>query len=207
MHIAVDMDDVLVRFWPRVVRCFNKEYGENVQVEQETEWDRSAVKLSDHFGPDRAYGSWWDWWRDRHWLWSSCDAVDGAIGGLTQLRTDGHYVELLTHKPEWARREVTAWLARWHPPFDRLTIVPPGTPKPRASSATLLVDDKPDNCMDWTGSGRPAVLMDQPWNRHHVTTARWPVIGDHVAAVRAYSWHEVLRAIRALDERAGEEAA
>lgn len=198
LHVAVDADDVLVSFWPKVIETFNREFGEDVRLDEPGSWDDNKIKTSRHFGEGRRYQSWWDWWRDRHWLWATCDAVPGAIGGLAQLQADGHYVEILTSKPEWARREMTSWLAKWHPSFDRLTLVPMGEPKHAHSDADVLVDDKPANVFDWTGTGRHAVLFERPWLK--------PPLQGPRELHTASSWDRVLSVIDVLAEAAVREA-
>lgn len=197
MHLAIDLDDVVVDFWKRVQECYRKEFGEDVAPSNN--WSDNPIKASDHFGPDRAYETWWDWWRDRHWLWASCDAIDGAIGGLAELSADGHYLELVTHKPRWAQREATAWLGKWHPRFDRLTFVEMETPKAAVTDADVLVDDKPQNVAEWAMTQRSAVLFTQPWNRDHFATpTRLAGTLRHHAVYRADDWNDVTDIIERL---------
>lgn len=209
MHIAVDADDVLVSFWPRVLRCFNKEWGEDIGMDAQNDWGDNPLKRSDHFGEGRKYETWWDWWKDRQWLWSGCDAIDGAIGGLARLG-ERHYIELVTHKPDWARREMTQWLAEWHPHFDQLTLVHLDESKAEASDADLLIDDKPKNVYQWRQSGRPALLFTQPWNTY-LDQGVCPRIHQEPPSqetlerpslpcvVRADDWSDVLDLIAELD--------
>lgn len=191
LHLAVDCDDVLVDFWPRVLRCFNKEFGESLEMDAQNDWGDNPIKKSEHFGPGKAYASWWEWWRDRHWLWATCDAIPGAIGGLKALAERGHYVELLTHKPDWARREMTAWLAKWHPRFDRLTLVALEESKSTATDAKILIDDKPKNVREWIESDkkRHAILFTRPWN------VQWDWGVDNARLTRAETWADILTAL------------
>lgn len=189
LRIAVDMDDVVADFWPTVVRAFNTEFGADLSLEEQTGWDDNPIKTASVFGPDQAYEDWWAWWRDRHWLWATCPAVPGAIGGLAQLRAQGHYVELITAAPEWARREKTRWLSRWHPAFDRLTFTSLDQSKAEFSDATLLIDDKPQNVQEWIKSGRPAILFRRPWNTVVELDSDW--YGLELLYL-ANTWKEVL---------------
>ena len=182
MKIAVDLDDVVVDFFARVVQCYNKEFGERVAVEDVTGWDDNPIKKSSHFGDGQMFPNWWAWWESRG-LWSDCDAIDGAIGGLYELHADGHQVELLTSKPVWARPDLYKWLHEWNPYFDSLTIVDENSPdklsKAEVSDATLLIDDRPSNVYSWADAGRPAILFTQPWNvgtklyRHTYRASSW----------------------------------
>lgn len=188
MKIAVDMDDVVVDFYSRVVKCYNTEFGEKLQLSDITGWDDNPVKLSPFFGEGKVYPSWWAWWEDRAWLWGTCDVMDGAIGGLTTLHNAGHYIELLTSKPHWARRFTTEWLAKWHPYFDSLTIVDETSKQPKweVTDATLLIDDRPSNIEAWIAQGRQAILFDRPWNQDAGLPADVP---------RAHDWYDVVRLV------------
>lgn len=193
-RIAVDCDDVLVDFFPRVLAAHNKEFGTDLRPDDITTWDENPLKMSPHFGPGCMYATWWDWLRDRHWLWSTCDAVPGAVGGLSKLAAAGHHIELLTAKPAWAKREMTSWLAKWHPTFDQLTFVDLDGSKPEASQAMVLIDDRPQNVEEWCAAGRVAILFDRPWNRE-VSLAWHPLFGN---ATRAADWSEVLELMEIL---------
>ena len=185
MKIAVDLDDVVVDFFARVVKCYNKEFDELVSVDEVTGWDDNPIKKSPHFGDGKMFPNWWAWWESRG-LWSDCDAIDGAIGGLYALHAAGHQVELLTSKPVWARPDLYKWLHEWNPYFDSLTIVDedarPKLSKAEVSGATLLIDDRPSNVFEWNEAGRPAVLFTQPWNvgmrlfRHMYRASDWRTI-------------------------------
>lgn len=193
LHVAVDCDDVLVDFWPRVLRCFNTEFGANLAMDEQNDWGDNPIKRSGHFGPGKVYPTWWEWWRDRHWLWATCDAIPGAIGGLKAMGERGYTVELVTHKPEWARREMTSWLAKWHPHFDRLTLVSLEDSKAEATDATVLIDDKPQNVTEWVQSStdRSAILFTRPWNLDFEFPAN---------VHRADDWAEVLDTLETLED-------
>lgn len=180
-HIAVDADDCIVDFWARVEQCFETEFG--ISAGTANSWGDTKVK---HHFPAAGYDTWWDWLRDRHWLWGDCGVVPGALGGLAELRARGFYVDITTHKPGWARREMTRWLGRFHPGFDRLTIVDPETPKHAASDATLLIDDRIKNVEGWVETNRPAILFDQPWNKKR------SFVDAPILVQRAYDWREVV---------------
>lgn len=74
------------------------------------------------------------------------------------------------------------WLGKWRPPFQRVTIVD-RQPKWTVTDATLLVDDKSQNCKEFVAAGRRAVLFTREHNRSYQNLA------DGV--LRAYSWSDV----------------
>lgn len=186
LHIAVDLDDVVVDFWQGVVNSFNLEFG--YELVWNGPWD--DVMLKEHPGLRAAgYKSWWDWMRDREWLWAQFSAVPGAIAGVASLRASGCWVEALTSKPEWAEHNVWKWLGKWRPHFNQVTIVGNGTRKVDASAARILVDDKPANCKEFVFDNRHAILFDRMYRS--TSDGRLKVAGD---------WHEVLDIVAKLRE-------
>lgn len=173
MHIAVDLDDVVLDFVGGVIRAVNTEYGTKLRLEDVTNWELKKV-LNPIIGR-----SWWAWLRDREWLWANFDVVPGAIGGIDTLRRQGHYLELVTSKPEWAEHNVWKWLGKWRPAFNRVTIVGPKDRKVTMTDAEILVDDKPSNCAEFVLVGRGAILFDMPHNRGFKNLPRvdsWPML-------------------------------
>ena len=162
MKIAVDMDDVILDFKGLLKRTVLTEYGVDITERlEEGYWDLHGII-------DPIVGqSWWKWLRQRDWLWATADAIPGAIGSLDQLRRQGHYLEILTSKPEWAEPQVWKWLGKWRPPVNQVTIMSTnkGDSKANHSDADLLIDDKVQNCTEWLASGRRALLFAAPWNR------------------------------------------
>lgn len=179
-HIAVDMDDVLVDFVGGLVTAIATEYEVQITREQleECGWDLHPLL-------DPIVGrSWWSWLRDREWLWAGFPAVPGAIGGIDTLRRQGHYLELVTSKPEWAEHNVWKWLGKWRPPFNQVTVVSPKQNKVDHTPADILIDDKPDNCASFLAENRGAILFSAPHNKHYKPAA--PILK------RAADWSEVL---------------
>lgn len=192
MHIAVDQDDVMLDFIGRVRECFRKEFGfEGIPKYRGSPWGQEVVEFSKH--PrliEAGYDSWWDWLRERDWLWGTAEAVDGAIGGVRTLRAKGHYVEMITSKPRWAEPQVYRWLEKWRPPFQRVTIIDSvkGERKVDLTEARVIVDDKLETCKQFTEAGRWAVLFDR--GRVHTMEG---MLDPRLTV--AHDWGEVLTAI------------
>jgi 5'(3')-deoxyribonucleotidase len=183
LHVAVDLDDVVLDFWQGVLDSFNLEFG--YDLAWNGPWDDQALKQHPALLA-AGYGSWWDWLRDRDWLWGKVfKAVPGAVGGVKRLRHEGHYVECVTSKPEWAEYAVWQFQGRYRVPFSRITVVSTGQSKLDYTSADLIVDDRLETCREWAADGRRAVLFD----RVHGTTSE-PRI------TVAKDWHEVVDQVR-----------
>lgn len=181
MKIAIDIDDCVMDFWRSLEHSVALEYGIELDYESNQDWEDATLKRLDIFGEGR---TWWDWLQDRDWVWATFKPVPGAIGAIDMLRRQGHYIELLTKKPDWAEWTVWKWLGRWRPAANRVTVLGLHESKAQVSDAQLLVDDNVDNVLDWVRSGRPAILFDRPWNRSDL-----PVQLSKVP--RAYNWHDV----------------
>lgn len=184
MHLAVDMDDVILDFCGGLKAALKTEYG--VEGLDFTEWDLHKV-----LDPIIGY-SWWKWMRERDWLWKNFPAIEGSIGGLDKLAHEGHYIEIVTSKPDWARHAVPQWLGLWRPYFNRVTIVSMDDNKVDMSEADLLIDDKYSNCAGFADAGRMAIQYEREHN-----------IGDptHPRIVRARNWREVVDLVHNIDER------
>ncbi len=192
-HIALDLDDTILDFVNHVCSVLRMEYGVDLTPEDDIiEWNLNKVL-------DKIVGeNWWNWWKERDWLWALAPAVPGAIGSIRTLHRSGHYLEIVTSKPEWARAQTWRWIGKWRPEVDRITIVPfevnARVGKHEVSQATLLVDDKPSTCYDWIADApwRRAILFDRPHN------AKAPM-GDIRQMLRANGWQEVIACIHKLE--------
>lgn len=156
-HVASDLDDVILDFGGGIRHSVELEYG--VVVPPFTKWEMHEV-LDPIIGK-----SWWKWMRERDWLWSNFPTVNGAIGGLGQLRDAGYYVEIVTSKPEWAEYSVWKWLGKWRPPANRVTIVTMEQRKVDMTAADVIIDDKPSTCNEFAEDGRTAILFDASHNQ------------------------------------------
>jgi len=154
------MDDVVVDFVGGIINAANIEHDAKIRREDIREWDLSKV-LNPIIG-----GPWWEWMKREEWLWANFGVIPGAIGGIARLRKQGHYIELVTSKPEWAEHNVWKWLGKWRPAIQAVTIVTPKANKAHATEAEWLIDDKPENCIDFLHDGRSAMLFSQPHNAH-----------------------------------------
>ncbi len=191
MHIAVDLDDVVLDFVGGVRRSVKSEFGIDLPDDAIDRWDLHEI-LDPIIGR-----SWWSWLRDRDWIWATFPAIDGAMGGLEQLRRDGHYLECVTSKPRWAEYNVWKWIGKWRPPFQRVTITGPDEKKVDWTNAEILIDDKPQNIQEFAGEyrlgigPRMGIIFDRPHNRSFV-------IGPHRDGTmfRAEDWREVVARVK-----------
>lgn len=181
MHLAIDLDDVILDFAGGVTHAMQVEYDVNVELD---DWD-----LSGKLNPIIGY-SWWTWLKQRDWLWPNFPAIPGAIGALGVLRKEGHYLEIVTSKPEWAEYSVWKWLGKWRPPVNRVTIMDTQTQggKSEWTAAELLIDDRNKNCQEFLDNGRDAILF--------MGQAAYKKTHHDWHGTRAHTWAEVVDLVR-----------
>lgn len=160
-HVAIDLDDVTVDFWPGLAAAFELEY--DVKLPPVHPWSDEAKMFYKHeLLLASGYSDWWDWLRDNSHLWGRVfTPVNGAIGGIRRLRASGWYVEALTSKPEWAERSVWEFIGRYRIPFQRVTIITYPQSKVDFTDASVIVDDKLETCVEFNKDRRGAVLFDR----------------------------------------------
>jgi len=159
-HLAIDMDDVVLAFVGGVCDSLSRDYGVRVTAADIVDWDMSKV-LNPLIGED-----WWDWMRRHVHLWGEkFKPVVGALGGIQRLRAAGHYLELVTSKPDWAEAQVWVWLGRYRPAVHRVTVIGMGERKVDRTEADVIIDDKPENCFQFVEDGRQALLFDRSHNQ------------------------------------------
>jgi len=156
LHIAIDLDDCLLDFMGGLQRAVRTEHA--VDIPDFTEWDLNHV-LDPVLGQD-----WWEWLRERDWLWPNFPAIDGAIGAVKTLRRAGHFTELVTAKPLWGEYVVWRWLGKWRPPLSRVTIIDLDERKIDATDADVLIDDRPVNAVEFARDGRTGILFSRSHN-------------------------------------------
>jgi len=191
-HIAVDMDDVCLDFVNSVMDTFYREYGVYPDYDGQS-WGKKAVAFYTHpLFRESGYKSWWEWLKDRDWLWSTFPAVPGAIGGIKRLRESGHYVECVTSKPEWAEFNVWKWLGKWRPAFHRVTIVNSDRKERKvdATEARLIIDDKLETCLEFVAAGRRAI-----WFNPSKVQDQWFNVPITDRLVQVWTWDDIIHAV------------
>jgi len=187
LHVVLDLDDVVLEFTSGVIDAVNRDFGVNIDARTKTEYSFGQY-LDQHIGRD-----WWEWLEDHAWLWGEkFKPVDGALGSIEKLRAAGHWIELVTAKPEWAEDQVWVWLARYKPRVHQVTFAPMQdvSKADLSPDGDVLVDDRWENCLEWAETGRLAILFSRSDNAQY---GRFESLPDHI--VRANNWASVLRTI------------
>lgn len=129
---------------------------------------------------------------DSDWMWNEGvkrglfrygHMITGARMGIQALAEAGHDLCIVTHRPVNAQNDTREWITFFFKdiPLSGIHILSDGQPKTNVL-ADILVDDKPENVLQWFDAGRSAIIFDRPYNRGLVGVGRLR---------RAMDWKEV----------------
>lgn len=181
-RVVCDIDDVLYPCVEEIRQYLGTHVGYNIEdlVDPPT-WD-----LHEHWGIGSA-----ELWEivgrgvNCGYIFSESAPYPGVEEGMRALKEDGHSIHLVTARcagrPGEAEAQTAAWLNDWNLPYDSLTFSADKT----VIASDYALDDKIENFEALSGwVTDQAFLMDQPWNRGHVTKNRVHNFTEFVEAVR-----------------------
>ena len=112
--------------------------------------------------------------------------MPGVSEALWRLSDRGVWIRIITHRlcVNWAHETTAAdtagWLDAHNLPYRDLCFI---GDKPDVG-ADVYVDDAPGNVLALRATGRPAIVFDQPYNRH-------------LPGPRAHTWQDVVAVVEA----------
>ena len=190
LHIAVDVDDVIVELLPAWLARYNSDYQQALAPADVDRWEIDQCVIPE-CGRDI-----FRYLEDRT-LWDQAAMVPMADEGVTWLRERGHRVVFVTS----ANCRVAG---RKYERLQELGFLPA---EPVYSSdyvemtdkvhygADVIVDDRMDTCLAWAASGRYAVLFD-----HHPNATDRRADGNPLV-LRADGWAGVLQRILEIEAK------
>lgn len=156
---GIDLDGVVYR-WTDTAR-FLLNYYWGFSLGESTSW----TYIQDNISPEA-----WAWlWKDgveKHGLFRHGNCYPGAFEALNAIDRKGYDLILITSRPANARFDTYDWIGYHRIPAKAVHIIGHTTLK-----STVLplcdwyVDDRPENILDLETTGRPAFLLDRPWNQ------------------------------------------
>lgn len=148
--------------------------------------------------------SWWNEWNasdqfttqeDRDWVWSKGlklglfrygHIVRGAVDGIRELSMLGD-IQVVTHRPERARRDTLAFLTYLDLPISGVTV----TQGPKSKVAgDVYIDDGPHVVEELLSADKRVVVFDRPYNRD-IESLKGNLR-------RAHNWEDVPRLVKEL---------
>lgn len=176
MRLGVDLDGVVVSFAPYADTWLRTTFGYDEPAPLDR-WDWFM-----HYPQgEHAFKAWWLACERKH-LFLHMPAEQGSIPVLKTLRSQGHDLVFLTHRPAWAKLDTLGWLGNRGLGGSELHVVE--RPEHKASvECDLYVDDLPSTIEHYLAAGKAALLFVQSWN------------AGAVGLPLAYSWRHIAKVV------------
>jgi 5'(3')-deoxyribonucleotidase len=174
LRLGIDLDGVVADFNGGWTRLHNDEFGGSLSPDLVTTWD-GLHSLGGFDNMD----SFWAWARgndERPSIFRHLDLLPGALDTLQALDAEGHYVVIVSTKPDWAVHETMHWLADNRIPTREVHL----TFTKHLVDCDVYLDDAPGVLPDLVEHHPDALVCRyvRPWNE--------PVAG----AVDVHDWAE-----------------
>lgn len=170
MRLLIDMDSVIVDLMSVWFEKYNRDYNDNLSVHSLQSW-RTELYVKPECG-DKIYD-----YLDEEGLFRTLQPLPNAIEVLHRLKNH-HDIIIVTSSRSHAFSDKELWVERHLPFIGKTNLI--FSHRKELICGDLLFDDAPHNLEAFSGTGRPAVAMDYPYNRH-------------VAASRVSDWLEFER--------------
>ena len=186
--IAIDFDDVVIRFNQGFLAYHNKMHGTNLIYEVLTTYQMEQLYKCDR---DTIVGRVKDFYEsDDH---ASTKPIRGSVRAIRQLR-DHYQLHIVTSRPDMAKNATLTWIARYFPnTFHQIHFTngfggEEGTTQIKKSvicrqiGAATLIEDAPHHAKESSADGIRVIMPDRPWNRSETPSS----------IIRTHSWDEIL---------------
>ena len=154
--ILVDMDSVIVDLMSEWHRRYNEDYGDDLTVDRLLTWETEryvkpecGLKIYDYL--------------DEPGLFLNLRPLPGAIESLRRLH-ERFDIVIVTSSRMNAYAEKEQWVERHLPFIGRKNLI--FAHRKELIRGEMLFDDAPHNLLAFQQTGRTAVAMDYPYNRH-----------------------------------------
>lgn len=192
MIILVDVDDVTADLVPSWLDEYNKQYDDNLKVEDITVWDIASLVKTE--AKDKFFDI-----INNHRFYYNVQPVPGAYEGIIALRQMGHRVIFATSAMVGHAGDKLRWLQhnrfldtnKFNDP-DYMEITDKTLIK-----ADLIIDDRVGNVMGFVNAGKCAIVFTKPWNLD--------LASDDECVFRANDWQEVVRLVKTISEKPSKE--
>ncbi|WP_010276692.1 5' nucleotidase, NT5C type [Paenibacillus senegalensis] len=155
--ICLDMDAVIADLFTEWFARYNRDYGDDLTVERAYTWDAPSY-VKEECG-DKILD-----YLHEPGLFLSLKPFPDAIEVLGRLNLD-YELFLVTAPPSLSSlAEKVQWVAAYLPFIGQERLI--FSHRKDMIRGDLLFDDAPDNLLGFQNTGRVAVAMDYPYNRH-----------------------------------------
>ena len=156
MKLGIDVDGPVADWITAVCTEHHKWFASNIDPKSIRLWDDifKATKMK----PEALF----EWCKESN-LFSKCDLVPGALGGLYELAKK-HEITFVTARPHWAAEATDDWIVGniWRRDFDYTLEI---LQDKEQAGCDIYLDDSPEVIMKLAEAGQCVVRFLRPWNR------------------------------------------
>jgi 5'(3')-deoxyribonucleotidase len=157
--LLIDLDCIVVDMLPRWLEQYNQKAGENIQMEDITEYEvRKFLKKPKVF-TDILY---------QRGFFLYMPPMPGAIKYLKKLIGEGYDIVILTQAPsdsDYGEKEKKAWIRHHIPEYDISDLI--FAHRKEVVMGSILFDDKPSHLSNWKKKNPRGITatIDYPYNQ------------------------------------------
>lgn len=183
MLIGIDVDNVLNNLTECVLKVYNEDSGDNLQLSDITQYGM------ENFVKEEYKADFYKYFLDKR-VWKQVEIVKEAVPVIKEWYEQGHEIIFIT--TTWAENlpKKKSWLSK-HFPFLDIQNCLYAVPKKQLIKCDVLIDDCTDNL---SGGEYVPICYSQPWNENNYFTLRadnWNQVGYHVYKIVEDSFNEV----------------
>lgn len=178
MRIAIDIDNVVLRWQDRWAELYELWYGKKIPAAKLTTWN--ACLDETHF---TSMGEFYDWFLDADgW---NMQYVPGALGALRTLKQEAtHRLMFVTSRP------LAGQVSAYRLAAERgIRVEFRGNTAKHLTKADVWIDDSPEVLASLVENGKTCIRFEQPWNKDCTTFTH-----------TAKNWAAVLQILKEIDK-------
>ncbi len=179
MIIAIDIDNVCINTTQAVLKAYNKDAEDNLELKDITEYGM------ENFVKPAYRKTFYQYFLSRE-MWKSAEVIPDCQKYIAKLFNEGHTILFVTSTEPENLRKKASWLKRTFPYINvRKALF--SCPVKQYMNVDILIDDYTGNI----GSLYRTILLDYPWNSDYNT--------DNKRTFRAQNWKEIYDFINEMD--------
>ena len=157
MRLAIDIDSTLHHYWDRLSDAALRRFGVDLPYEEQLDWGITRLR------PDQLRLCIQET-HCREAILSGRPYPD-AVETVKRWRSEGHFIQITSHRDAGARAPTADWLAQIGVPYDDLQCSDDKVRLCVDLGIELLIDDSPVNLAQAIEHGILVATIAHPWNR------------------------------------------
>jgi uncharacterized protein len=180
VRLAIDIDSTLHPYWDQLAEIARRRFDVELPYETQLTW---AI---DRLAPEQLRACVEETHRAEHVL--AAEPYPGAVETINDWHSDGHFIQITSHRATDAHPHTERWLHEIGLPFDELYCSYDKIARCVELDIDVLIDDSPINLERALEVGMTAATLEHPWNREIdgvISAPDWPTLATRLQPVLA----------------------